>query len=90
MGPPSNLAAPVKGALWMIVSCAFLSLLAAIARHLAGEGLHPNLITFFRLLFALFAMLPWLAVAGSDGLKTDRWKLYLEHRAFNLQRILHL
>jgi len=77
MGPPSNLAAPVKGALWMIVSCAFLSLLAAIARHLAGEGLHPNLITFFRLLFALFAMLPWLAVAGSDGLKTDRWKLYL-------------
>ncbi len=66
---------PLAGALWMILSCAILSLLAGIGRHLAGAGMHPFEIVFFRLLFALAFMLPWLMARGVGVLKTERIKL---------------
>ncbi len=68
--------APVRGALWMILSCCLLSVLAAIARYLSLEGMHPNMIAFFRLLLALLCMLPWAFAVGRDELKTDKFGLY--------------
>ncbi len=67
---------PLHAALWMILSCAILSVLSGMVRYLSQEGIHPSMIIFFRLLFATVAMLPWLAIRGVGVLKTDKLKLY--------------
>lgn len=60
----------------MVLSCALLSALAAIARYLSLEGIHPNIIAFFRLFLALLCMIPWALHVGVENLKTDKFKLY--------------
>lgn len=50
--------------------------MAAIARHLALEGMHPNMIAFFRMAVALVCMMPWAFHVGWSGLKTDKFGLY--------------
>ena len=62
--------------LWMIGAAFFFSILSATIRHLSGE-LHPLQIAFFRNLFGLVFMLPWLAGAGLGSLHTGRFGLYL-------------
>jgi drug/metabolite transporter (DMT)-like permease len=61
---------------WMIGAAFFFSILSAIIRHLTSE-LHPLEIAFFRNLFGLVFMLPWLAKAGFGSLRTGRFGLYL-------------
>ena len=39
--------------------------------------LHPFLVMFWRSLFGLLFMLPWVLGAGLGALKTRRWRLYL-------------
>ncbi len=60
----------------MVGSCGLMSVLAAIARHLALEGLHPNMIAFFRMALALICMLPWAYRAGWPNIRTDKFGLY--------------
>lgn len=66
---------PVRGALWMVLSCFLLALLAGIARHLSAH-LPPLEIVFFRLFFALACIAPWAIWRGGAVLKTNRWRLY--------------
>lgn len=51
-------------------------MLAAIARHLALEGMNPNMIAFFRMALALLCMVPWALHVGWQELKTDKIGLY--------------
>ncbi|MHA1536561.1 MAG: DMT family transporter [Alphaproteobacteria bacterium] len=67
--------APLAGALWMIGACLGFAAMAGIIRHVSAE-LHPFEIAFFRNLFGLAFMLPWLARVGWGGLKTRRIGLY--------------
>jgi drug/metabolite transporter (DMT)-like permease len=67
---------PLRAALWMIGSCAMMSVLAAIARHLSLSGMHPNMIAFFRMALALICMMPWAVHAGWRGVRTDMPGLY--------------
>lgn len=53
-----------------------MSALAAIARHLSLEGMHPNMIAFFRMALALVCMLPWALRVGWTGIRTDKFGLY--------------
>jgi len=69
--PPS-----VQGAIWMTTSAVFFSLQAGIVRYLAKE-IHFIEISFFRAIFGVAIMLPWLARAGLSGLQTSNTKLYL-------------
>jgi drug/metabolite transporter (DMT)-like permease len=71
---PGN--AALAAILWMIGAAFFFSILSATIRHLTGE-LHPLQIAFFRNLFGLAFMLPWLARAGLGSLRTGRFGLYL-------------
>lgn len=71
---PGN--AALAAILWMIGAAFFFSILSATIRHLSGE-LHPLQIAFFRNLFGLVFMLPWLAGAGLGSLRTGRFGLYL-------------
>ncbi len=67
---------PVMAALWRVGSGIFFTGLAATIRHL-GQEMHPFEVAFFRNLFGLAFMLPWLFSAGLSGLRTGRLGLYV-------------
>ena len=74
---PNRINRPLEGALWMILSCAILSVLAALGRYLALAGVEPMQIVFCRLLFAWMCMLPWLLNRGVKRVGTSQIKLYM-------------
>lgn len=65
---------PLRGALWMVSACVFFSVLTGLIRHLSAT-LDPFEIVFFRNLFSLLVMLPWLARGGFGALRTRRLPL---------------
>jgi drug/metabolite transporter (DMT)-like permease len=74
VAPPGH--AALVAISWMIGAAFFFSILSAIIRHLTAE-MHPLEIAFFRNLFGLVFMLPWLARSGFGSLRTGRFGLYL-------------
>lgn len=72
----ASLPAPVMAAIWMVGSGVFFTGLSGTIRHL-GQEMHPFEVAFFRNLFGLAFMLPWLVSAGLAGLRTRRIGLYL-------------
>ncbi|MEO3428050.1 DMT family transporter [Pelagibius sp. CAU 1746] len=89
------LSAPLQGAVYMIAA-AFLFAVMNGAIRLLGDGtasegaggMHPFQIAFFRNVFALGIMLPWLARHGRVGLKTERLKTHFWRAAFGLSAML--
>jgi drug/metabolite transporter (DMT)-like permease len=71
----TRLSQPLQAVFWMLNSGFFFSCLNAEIRYLS-DFLHPFEIAFFRSLFGLSFMLPWLIRTGMDGLRTSRLKLY--------------
>ncbi len=71
-----GLSAPRQGALLMTAAALCFSLMNFVIREVAAE-LEPIQIAFFRNLFSLLFMLPWLARAGLSGLKTGRLSLHV-------------
>ena len=67
--------APVRGALWMVVGAACFSLMLSTIKPVAQE-LHPFEIAFFRNLFAVAFMMPWLMRAGFGVLRTTKTGLF--------------
>ncbi len=67
---------PVRGALWMVGSCVFFAILTGLIRYLSAT-LDPLEIVFFRNLFGMAAMLPWLMRQGFGGLRTRRLPMHL-------------
>ena len=66
---------PVRGAMWMVGSCVFFALLTALIRYLS-RTIDPLEIIFFRNLFGMVVMLPWLWRHGLGTLRTRRLWLY--------------
>lgn len=66
---------PLRAALWMVLACFIFSILNAFIRQSASY-MHPFEVAFFRNLFGLVFMLPWLLRVGLSGLHTARVKLY--------------
>ncbi len=67
---------PMSGALWMLVSCCLLAVLAGVGRYLALQGVHPFQIVFLRIFFAFLTLLPLLAWRGPSFVRTRHIKLY--------------
>ena len=63
--------------LWMLLACFLLSMIAAIGRYAAFEGMHPFQTVFLRLGAALLCLLPFVLHAGIHTLRTSRFKLHL-------------
>jgi drug/metabolite transporter (DMT)-like permease len=78
---------PLKAALWMVGACFFFAALNVVIRH-AAQIIHPFEVAFFRNLFGLAFMLPWLVKAGFDGLRTGKLKLYGWRAALGLVSML--
>jgi drug/metabolite transporter (DMT)-like permease len=66
---------PVRGALLMLVSAASFAIMAATIRHLAGR-IHPFELAFFRNLFSLLLLAPWVLRGGFSRLRTASIKKY--------------
>ncbi len=64
-----------KGIALMLASALCFTLMNMIIRYASGE-LHAFQIAFFRNLFGLLFMLPWLFQSGLAGLKTERLGMY--------------
>jgi drug/metabolite transporter (DMT)-like permease len=73
--PSKRLSAPVLAALLMMSSSGLFALMSAVIRY-SAQNLPPFEVAFFRNLFGLAFMLPWLWGAGLGGLKTRRLRLY--------------
>jgi len=66
----------IRGGVWMLGFCMTFAVLMAIIRHVSAT-LHPFEIAFFRNLFGLVVMLPWLLRAGAAGLRTQRLGMHV-------------
>jgi drug/metabolite transporter (DMT)-like permease len=71
-----SLPGPVRGAAWMTLTGALFSFNAAAVRHVAGE-VNGIEVAFFRSLFGVPLMLPWLMRVGLVALTTRHAKLYV-------------
>jgi drug/metabolite transporter (DMT)-like permease len=77
----------LQAIIWMLGSGLFFSYLNAQIRYLTTD-IHPFEIAFFRNLFGLAFMLPWLFRSGMAGLRTGRLKLYFWRTAVGLSSML--
>lgn len=81
---PSSLAtlpAAVRGALWTVAASFCMVCFAAIAKQIAQQ-LPLMEIVFFRAVFGIFFLLPWLARNGLAGMRTRR-PLLMASRGLN-------
>ena len=74
--PAAPLPAVLRGALWMIVACACFSGMNGITRHVV-QDLPVYVVVFFRSLFGLLAMLPFLLRPGLASLRPGRPRLHV-------------
>jgi len=80
--------APVRGALLMTGTAVSFAVMAVLIR-LASHQIHAFEIAFFRNLFGLMFMLPWLARGkGLSRLATPRFGLYLLRAVFGIAAML--
>lgn len=66
---------PARGAVLMTSAALTFAVMAGAIRHLAPR-LHPFEVAFFRNLFSLLFMMPWLMRAGLAGLRTSSIRKY--------------
>ena len=67
--------AALAGALLMIGAAMCFAAMAVLIRYVTRD-VHPFEASFFRNLFGLLPMLPWLFTNGLGGLRTERFKLH--------------
>ena len=77
------LSAPVRGALWMCGAATAFALMINLVRHLTAS-FDPLEVVFFRNLFGLVAMLPWLTRHGVGVLRTQRIGLHVLRAALGM------
>lgn len=65
----------VRGALLVTAAACVFAVMSALIR-LGSEELHPFQLAFFRNLFGLLIILPWLQKSGIASLRTERRGLY--------------
>lgn len=67
--------APMRGAFWMTLSAVGFAAMTSIIRYLTAS-LPAIELAFFRSLFSLMFMMPWLIRAGWAGLRTSNVRTY--------------
>src|SRR5215471_1546085 len=79
----AKLAPPLQAAVWMTLGAVAFSGMSGVIRHLSAD-MHPFVVAFYRSLFALFWMLPWLVRHGGTVLRTRRPLFYAFRASFQL------
>jgi len=78
----------VRGVLTMLAATLLFSAMHGSIRHVANLGVHPFEIAFFRNLFSLLFVLPWLIRFGLEPLRTSRFKMHALRTVFNVVAML--
>ena len=76
----ANAPPTTRGALWMILGAVFNASLGVLIRYMSGS-LHPFEIAFFRSLFGVIVLLPWLGRSGIPSIRLKRVRLFLVRAA---------
>lgn len=79
----SALSPPLQAAVWMTLGGIAFAGMSGVIRHLSAD-LHPFVVAFYRSLFALFWMLPWILRHGGMVLRTRRPLFYAFRASFQL------
>ena len=74
---------PMQAAIWMTLGAVAFAGMSGVIRHLSAE-LHPFVVAFYRSLFGLLWMLPWIARHGGTVLRTRRPLFYAIRASFQL------
>lgn len=85
--PPPSLAPTTRAALWVVAGGACSTLMNILIREAAQE-LHPFEVTFFRCLFGLVVLVPWLMRVGIGSLRTTKAWFYTLRAAVSLVSML--
>ena len=72
----------LRGIAWMLLSTLFFASMHAVVRHVSAS-IHTFEIAFFRNLFGLLVILPWLIRLGVAPLKTNRLATHSLRAAMN-------
>lgn len=72
----ASLPAAMQGAIWMVLSGFFFTGAAASVRYLSAD-IHFIQISFFRVIFGIFLMLPWLMSVGLVAMRTRQTGKYI-------------
>lgn len=72
----STLPPPLRGALWMALAVPCFSIMINLVRYLS-ETQHTFEIVFFRNLFGVIALTPWMIRQGTGALRTNRLGLHM-------------
>jgi len=83
----AQIPAPVRGALWMVLSCFLFSLMPVILRKVSAE-LHPFVVIFWRNAFSLMFLAPWLLRGGVANLRTRRIGLHMVRATSGLAALI--
>lgn len=75
------------GPLFMLIAALGSGCLAGLVRH-AATDLHPFEVVFFRSLFAVVLLLPWLLKGAGTALRTQRFGWHFLRAAINVIAIL--
>lgn len=81
--------APLRGAFLMVGACAGFASMMAIVRQVSSD-VHPFEAAFFRNLFGVVFMMPWILRAGWSQLRTGRPAMHLVRSACGLTAMLLL
>lgn len=84
-----TLEAPVRAAVLMIGACAGFSTMMAIVRLVSPE-IHPFEAAFFRNLFGVICMLPWLVTTRGRRLRTHRPAMHVLRAVLGMTAMLLL
>ena len=82
-----NIISPYKGILLMVVATLLFSIMHASIKHISSD-IHPFEVAFFRNLFGLIVIAPWLIKYGIKPLVTKKIKLHFLRSFFNVVAML--
>ena len=85
--PPRHLAPTTRAALWVGFGGICATLMNVFIR-VASKELHPFEVTFFRCLFGLLVLVPWLMRIGLSTLRTNKIGFYTLRSAVSLISML--
>ena len=84
----NSLSANQRGALWLLLSAATLAAMSGFSKYLGGTGIHAFQIAFFRSVFGLLALLPFLVGKNGAPLSTGRPFLYFVRCAIGITSLM--
>lgn len=83
----SGAGAFMRGAAWMVLAMAGFAATIGMIRHVTAS-VDPFVVVFFRNLFGLAFMVPWLIRVGAAGLRTGRLGLHMTRATIGLIAML--